>query len=538
MPRAMLSRPGPGPDPKPRPSALPLVALASLLLGSLFVASFATGTAQAAGHPTVDGRYVATGSGAAGSVLRLDVAGRGGVPDSASAVVLNVTATRSAGNGYATVYPCGSVRPSASSINFTPGVTIANGIISAVGSDGEVCIYTSEETHLIVDVNGFFPANAQYTPLNPARLLETRSGRSTVDGRYVATGSGAAGSVLRLDVAGRGGVPDSASAVVLNVTATRSAGNGYATVYPCGSVRPSASSINFTPGVTIANGIISAVGSDGEVCIYTSEETHLIVDVNGFFPANAQYTPLNPPRLLETRSGRSTVDGRYVATGSGAAGSVLRLDVAGRGGVPDSASAVVLNVTATRSAGNGYATVYPCGSVRPSASSINFTPGVTIANGIISAVGSDGEVCIYTSEETHLIVDVNGFFPANAQYTPLNPARLLETRSEGSPASPRAEAAFHSLLLLNRLRASYGVGPLVLDPAMANAAFGWSQEMSRSGFRHSGSGYAENIALHGLSKMGPVTAARTLHDMWVDSPGHLANMINPNFTARRHRPPR
>jgi uncharacterized protein YkwD len=54
--------------------------------------------------------------------------------------------------------------------------------------------------------------------------------------------------------------------------------------------------------------------------------------------------------------------------------------------------------------------------------------------------------------------------------------------------------------------------------------------MSRSGFRHSGAGYAENIAWHSLASMSPTTAAATLHDMWVNSAGHLANMINPNYT--------
>ena len=527
----MTSLPNPAPVLMQRLRTVSPAAVVSLmLLGVLFVTSMAAGTTQAAIGDTVDGRYAATGSRGGGSVLKLDVTGRGGTTGDASAVALNITATRSTAPGYVTVYPCGSARPAASTLNFVPGVTVANGIVSEVGSNGEVCIYTSRQTHLVVDVNGYFPANADYVPLNPARLLETRGGNDTVDGRYAATGSRGGGSVLKLDVTGRGGTTGDASAVALNITATRSTAPGYVTVYPCGSARPAASTLNFVPGVTVANGIVSEVGSNGEVCIYTSRQTHLVVDVNGYFPANADFVPLNPARLLETRGGNDTVDGRYAATGSRGGGSVLKLDVTGRGGTTGDASAVALNITATRSTAPGYVTVYPCGSARPAASTLNFVPGVTVANGIVSEVGSNGEVCIYTSRQTHLVVDVNGYFPANADYVPLNPARLLETRGGDDTVPPSAEAASHSLVLLNQLRAASGAGPLVLDPGMTATALGWSQEMARSGFRHSGSGYAENIATHSLSTMSPATAAWTMHDMWVNSAGHLRNMLNPNWT--------
>ena len=58
----------------------------------------------------------------------------------------------------------------------------------------------------------------------------------------------------------------------------------------------------------------------------------------------------------------------------------------------------------------------------------------------------------------------------------------------------------------------------------------WSQEMSRSGFRHSGLPYAENIAWHSQASMSPTVAATTMHDMWVNSSGHFRNMINPRWT--------
>ena len=212
-----------------------------------------------------------------------------------------------------------------------------------------------------------------------------------------------------------------------------------------------------------------------------------------------------------------------------AAWNVLELDVTGRGGSASDAAAVSLNLTATETGGAGFATVYPCGTSRPEASTINYGPGVTIANGIIAKVGAGGKVCIFTHARAHLIVDLDGYFPAGSDYRPLTPARLLDTRPE-TPPPPSDAAAATSLDLLNQLRAAHGVGPVTYDPAMSAQALGWSQEMARSGFRHSNLGYAENIAWHSLSSMSPQQAASTLHTMWVDSPAHFRNMIDPQWT--------
>jgi hypothetical protein len=110
-----------------------------------------------------------------------------------------------------------------------------------------------------------------------------------------------AGTVYELQVAGRGGVPADASAAVLNVTANDAASAGFATVWPCGSGRPNASSLNFAEGATIPNAVITKLGAGGKVCFFTSATTHLIVDVNGFFPAGSSYAPLNPERLHDSR---------------------------------------------------------------------------------------------------------------------------------------------------------------------------------------------------------------------------------------------
>ncbi len=504
----------------------PSVALCGALT---FVLAATHSSPVAAGDGTADGLYAGAGLRPAGSVLELDVAGRGGTASNASAVSLNLTATQTGGDGFATVYPCGTQRPGASTINFGRGETIANGIIAKVGANGKVCIYTHAPAHLIVDVNGFFPAGSDYRSLTPARLLDTRPGQRTTDGRHAGDGVRRAGTVLELDVAGRGGTASNAAAITVNLTTTQTKAAGFATLYPCGSKRPEASTINYGPGQTIANSVVTKVGANGKVCIFTHAQGHVIADVTGYFPSGSDFRSLAPARLLDTRPGFRTTDGRSAGSGRLGAGRVLELDVTARGGTASNSAAVSLNLTVTQTGGEGFATVFPCGSSRPEASTINYGRGETIANGIIAKVGAGGKVCIYSHAAAQVIVDVDGYFPAGSDYRPLTPARLLDSRPV-APAPPSDAAAAQSLALLNQLRAAHGAGPVTYDPGMSAAAMGWSQEMSRSGFRHSSLGYAENIAWHSQSAMTPTQAASTLHDMWVDSPGHFRNMIDPRWT--------
>ncbi|MEP7047951.1 MAG: hypothetical protein ABI949_14775, partial [Ilumatobacteraceae bacterium] len=108
--------------------------------------------------------------------------------------------------------------------------------------------------------------------------------------------------------------------------------------------------------------------------------------------------------------GLSTVDGLFNGIGVRGGGVVTALTVAGRGGVGGDAAAVVLNVTVVDALGAGFVTVYPCGSARPLASSVNFVAGSTVANAVLVKVGDAGQVCVFTQSATHLVVDVNGYF--------------------------------------------------------------------------------------------------------------------------------
>jgi hypothetical protein len=332
-----------------------------------------------------------------------------------TAVVLNLTAVTPTQPGFLTAWPAGSARPLASNLNFLPGDTVPNLVVAKLGTAGKVALFNSAgATDLVADVEGWFPTTSGLTALVPARLLDTRAGQATIDGTYSGTGALGAGSELDLAVAGRGGVPaNGAAAVVLNLTAANSTGLGYVTAWPAGSARPFASNLNLAPGRNSANLVIAKLGANGKVALYNAlNSTDLVADVVAWFATGSELTALTPARLLDTRSGASTVDGLDAGGGALGAGGTLEIDVVGRAGVPAvGADSVVLNVTSVQPTRSGYLTVWPAGGTRPLASNLNLVPGRNVPNLVIVKLGSNGKVAIYNSAgATDVVADIVGWF--------------------------------------------------------------------------------------------------------------------------------
>jgi hypothetical protein len=370
------------------------------------------------GTQTIDGFFAGRGLQAGDSILKLAVAGRHGIPDNADTATINVTATGTEDAGFLTIWPCGALQPNASNLNYKSGATIANTVITKIGTDGEICIYTSAPTHLIVDVNGYYLPGTSFNSLVPGRLLDTRDGAQTVDGAFAGIGLQPTDAVVELKVAQRYGIPIEAEAATLNITATETADPGFLTVWPCDKPQPNASNLNFETNATIANAAITAiakVSAAGTVCVYTSAPTHLIVDVTGYYLPGTTFVSLVPGRLLDTRPGTSTVDSTFAGAGLQPENSVLKLLVATRHGIPGSADTATVNVTATGTVDAGFLIIWPCNEPQPTTSNLNYEAGATIANTSISKLGTAGDVCIYTSAATHLIVDVNGYYPGTGR---------------------------------------------------------------------------------------------------------------------------
>lgn len=273
--------------------------------------------------------------------------------------------------------------------------------------------------------------NTGYVALNPARLVDTRTTFQALAG----------GKRADVTVLGKGGVPASGvSAVVLNVTAVNSSVPAHLRVWPAGTTMPNASVLNTSTSRTQASQVTVGVGGEGKVSVYNANgTTHYIVDVLGYYTtdtaASARYTAVDPVRALDSRASTAI-----------APGTTRAVDVAAALGVPaGSLSAVAVNVTSTRPAGNGYVVAYGAGAL-PATSTVNLVPGADVANRSVVPV-VNGKITVgVQGSASHVIVDVVGWYATpgaatGALFTPVQPSRVLDTRSTGSPVGPAGQVA-------------------------------------------------------------------------------------------------
>jgi hypothetical protein len=337
----------------------------------------------------------------AGHVQEVDVTAAG-APADAAAVALNLTVTGPRDTGYLTAYPCGGAVPEVSSLNYRRDQTVAAAAIVPVGAGGKVCVYTSEATQVIVDAAGWFPAGAGFEGVAPRRLVDTRSGARQP-----------AGVALEVPLAGVPGLAPDAAAVALNVTATDAEHAGYITVHPCGGAVPPTSNLNVAAGGTAPNVVVGAAGATGSICVVPSTATHLLVDVFGSFVATSGVTAPAPVRGFDSRAAGF---GRQVE-----AGETVRVPVGTMAG------GALLNLTATGASADGYLTAFPCDIGVPPSSNLNVRAGVDIANFAVTRPSATGEVCVYASSATHVVVDVMG--AVGAGFAGTAPTRLFDSRA-------------------------------------------------------------------------------------------------------------
>jgi tripartite motif-containing protein 71 len=383
-----------------------------------------------------------SGAFTANQIRSLTVVGIGGVPASGvDAVLINMTATTPSAGGWLTVFPADATIPTASNLNFVANQTVANLVVVKVGhgggnegkiSVGNTALPTNPQppagtVQVIGDVVGWYsdgstlPAD-KFVGMTPNRILDTRSNVG-LSGQFTAN------QTRDLVVTGGGtGVPTSADAVVLNVTATNEEKTGWLTLFPTGTVLPTASNLNFVATTDIANLVVAKVGTGGKVSIANTAlpsstppagKTDVVADVVGYYeatppgtPIGARLNPITPQRLIDTRSGSPIP-----------ANGTITIDVPGLAtGLPPVGgyTAVAVNVTAVLPTKSGWLTVFPSDASLPLASTLNFAANQTVANLVKVKVGADGKIKIANtalpsgptppSGTTHVVVDLMGFY--------------------------------------------------------------------------------------------------------------------------------
>ncbi|WP_063770747.1 hypothetical protein [Streptacidiphilus carbonis] len=344
----------------------------------------------------------------ASASLALKVAGKNGVPATGvGAVVLNVTATGATAADWMSVYPDGQARPTVSNLNFGKGQVLAN-LVTVPVVNGSVDVYNAAgSVNVVADLVGYYTtasSGSTFVSAGPTRVLDTRSGTGTAKKQL------GAGSKISLQVAGVNGAPANVTAVALNVTATGATQASWIAAYPDGQPLPQTSTVNFTAGRTTPNLAIVPV-VDGKVDFYNANgSVDVVADVTGYFTGDAtgaHFYPAGPARMLDTR------DGTGSAKAPVGAAAALAVQLAGRAPVPATGvSAVVMNVTVTGGTAGGWLAAYPDGQGKPTTSTLNFTPGLTVANLAVTPT-TNGKVDFYNAFGTvNVLADVAGYFSA------------------------------------------------------------------------------------------------------------------------------
>jgi hypothetical protein len=334
-----------------------------------------------------------------------------GIPTTAVAYSLNVTVVPRTGTlGYLTVWPTGQAQPYVSTLNSPNGLVLANAAIVPAGTAGAISAFANNDTDLIVDINGYFvpPASntLQFYPLTPCRVLDTRNPGGAFGGPFIAGGTSRSFPIPSSSC----GAPSSAAAYSLNVTAVPQGDLGFITAWPTGQTQPGVSTLNSYNGTVLANAAIVPAGTAGAASFYASNNTDLVVDINGYFAApgsGLNFYTATPCRLADTRNAAGPLGGPSV---SGATTRTFPLS-SGSCGVPGypTAQAYSLNMTVVPQGTLGYLSAWPAGGTQPGVSTLNAYNGQVVANAAIVPT-NNGSISVYVTNTTDVVIDTNGFF--------------------------------------------------------------------------------------------------------------------------------
>jgi len=325
-----------------------------------------------------------------------------------TAYSLNLTLAPS-GNpvDFATLWPQGAVQPATSTMNSLDGRTKANAAIVGAGVDGGVSLYLAGATDVIIDLNGYFTIPGQSTlafyPLVPCRVMDTRSTEPLTANSVT--------DILVMTNPCMQQVPGTVRPAAYSANFTAVPVNlgdplRYLSVWPTGSQpQTPVSTLNNLTGTNVANAGIVEAGTTGNISVYVTDTTNLIVDINGFFGVSlahgASYYSMQPCRVIDTRSDNPT------DPFSGA----LTVDVADSPCQPSAAAnAYVLNATVVPSPGFYFLSLYPNGlAERPLVSTLNAIDGMITSNMAIVPT-LNGSIDAFAMGTTNMVLDLSGYF--------------------------------------------------------------------------------------------------------------------------------
>jgi CSLREA domain-containing protein len=281
-----------------------------------------------------------------------------------------------------------------------------------------------------------FPAEREFTPVVPLRLMDTRTDPAFHVGPQHRLGPNESQDLV---VAGGASspVPVDATAVVVNVTAVGPTDGSHVDVWPTGTSRPNVSNLNFVAGQTVPNLVKVKVGAGGQISLFNRNgSVDVLVDVVGYYrsePAAARYTPIVPNRVVDTRADPTYHVGPLSRLGDRTDPQSLTVR-GGSTGVPVDATAIIANVTVVDPTAASHLDLWPDGSAHPNGSNLNYVPGQTVANLVVVKVSAGGKIDLVNQNgSVDVIVDIVGYFKvdlAASGFVAVSPYRSTDTRTD------------------------------------------------------------------------------------------------------------
>jgi hypothetical protein len=317
-----------------------------------------------------------------------------------------------------TVWPTHAPFPNASTLNSLDGRWVANASIMPAGTGGSISVIASDDADVIIDINGYFdhPSNPQglfFYPLPPCRITDTRvgQGQSGAFGPPFMTGGSARDFPVRSSTCA---IPPAAQVYSMNITALpRTRQLGYLSIWGTGEPFPPVSTLNSLTGTVVANAAIVTAGPSGAVTVYVTDDTELIIDINGYFapwaPGALQFYSVNPCRIADTRATQGKSGAFGPPSIGGGTSRTLPVPLSGCP-APSWAGAYDLNITALPLGYLGWVTTWPAGQPEAIVSTLNSLTGTVVANAAVVPAGTGGKINFFASNTTDLIVDLNGYF--------------------------------------------------------------------------------------------------------------------------------
>jgi hypothetical protein len=153
------------------------------------------------------------------------------------------------------------------------------------------------------------------------------------------------------------------------------------------------------------------------------------------------FYPLTPCRVMDTRGPIGPLGGPIIAGGANRTVPMLSSSC----GIPAGAAAYSLNMTVVPTVYLDYLTTWPTGIPQPLVSTLNDPTGTVVANAVIVPAGTGGSIDVFVTKQTHLIVDINGYFAppgtSGLLFYPMPPCRVVDTRNHSYDASIVSSAA-------------------------------------------------------------------------------------------------